>query len=69
MGDRYFDMRNSSTGYFTDSRTTTPRQDSRASAPKADPKSSFVQGTSVSGDSPYSTSTARVVVKKYSLKR
>lgn len=60
MGDEYFVTRDSRTGYFTDSRT---------SSPKAEPKTTPVQTTSVNSSAPYSTSSARVVIKKYALKR
>ena len=65
MSDKYFVTRDSSTVYFTDAHST-PKQDARTSAL---PKTEFVKGTLGSGGSLYSTSSARVVVKKYALKR
>lgn len=69
MGDRYFVTRDSISGYFTDSPTSTPRPDTRASTPRSAPGIESAKTASASDTPPYSTSTARVVVKKYSLKR
>lgn len=59
MGD-YFVKRDSRSGYFVDSRTNSPKQ-TREALPS--------QTTGSSTKSPYSNSSARVVTKKYALKR
>ena len=59
MGD-YFVKRDSRTGYFLASGTSSPKQ-TKGSLPS--------QTTGSSSKSPYSNSSARVVLKKYALKR
>lgn len=61
MGD-YFVKRDSRTGYFVDSGTSSPKQ-TREVLPSPS------QTTGSSSKSPYSNSSARVVTKKYALKR
>jgi hypothetical protein len=60
MANKYFDNRDSRGVYFTESRTNSAKDDAKARP---------AQTLGVGGNSPYSSSSARVVIKKYALKR